>query len=176
MSPQILLTSFNTWRSGQKSNSSDDLVRKFGWKISQDNIHLLRRIPVSFRSAPEQVIDRIEQIQPDIIVNCGMAESRQFLTIESRARRGRAVIKTKVDLNSLVTNLPLTRISHDAGRFVCNSLYYSVLDYVDRHALEIPSIFVHVPILTKQNSVQIVSDFRSIITRIQALALAKDHV
>ncbi|HBB33553.1 MAG TPA: hypothetical protein DDZ80_31480 [Cyanobacteria bacterium UBA8803] len=74
-------------------------------------------------------------------------------------------LKTSVDLETLVADLAVTEISHDAGKFVCEGLYYQVLKYLrDRH-LNINCIFVHVPVLTPHNSPHILSDFHLIIQK-----------
>jgi pyroglutamyl-peptidase len=167
MNHKILLTSFTTWRTDQKSNASDDLLIK----ILQVNpfpqqLHFFRKIPVCFQQAPEQAIAKLNAIQPDVIICCGMAESRNKLTVESQAVHHQGSLTTGVELNSLIAGLTMTEISHDAGRFVCNWLYYSVLKYICDRQLNSQCIFVHVPILTPENVDQVVSDFLLMIQRL----------
>jgi pyroglutamyl-peptidase len=69
------------------------------------------------------------------------------------------------DLEKLVAGLAGTEISHDAGKFVCEGLYYQVLKYLREHKLNISCIFVHVPVLTQDNSLSIVADFQLIIEK-----------
>jgi len=128
MTKKILVTSFDTWLAHQKSNSSDDLLNEILLKgFIYKNLYFLRKLPVDFQLAPEQVIAKINQLQPDVIVCCGMAEARKTLTIESNAKDEGQVIMTTIDLTQLITGLSVTEISNDAGWFVCNHLYYSVL-------------------------------------------------
>ncbi len=167
MTAKILLTSFATWLPHQKTNSSDDLLDKLAQiHPPSPEITYLRQLPVDFHLAPHQVIEKIPQIQPDIIICCGMAESRQNLTIESRATQGENILKTKINLDKLIADLPTTTISHDAGKFVCEALYYGVLKYIQDTKLSADCIFVHVPILTPANEAPILSEFLEIIHRV----------
>ena len=42
------------------------------------------------------------------------------------------------------------KISEDAGRFVCNHLFYGVCDYIKRNNLSTRYGFIHVPYLPEQ--------------------------
>ncbi len=98
-----------------------------------------------------------------------MAESRSQLTIESNANCGDRVLKTQINLQGLLTGLSSVEISDDAGKFVCEGLYYSVLNYIDKYQLNIDCIFVHVPVLTQENLAEIVADFKLIIRKLGGL-------
>ncbi len=205
MNRKILLTSFQTWLPHQKSNASDDLLEV----IAQLNdlsasVTFLRQLPVDIPKASHAAIAKIEELQPDAIICCGMAESRTKLTVEFCATCGQSsyrirlysyclsisrhlklkklqnflpvllaksnqpdsiLIKTSVDLEKLVTELINTEISYEAGKFVCEGLYYEILKYLREHNPNISCIFVHVPVLTPDNSPGIVADFRMIIDK-----------
>jgi len=167
MSKKVLLTSFTTWLPHQKSNSSDDLLHE----VTKNNsfpasLMTLRNLPVDIHQASNLVIQHINQVNPDLIINCGMAEKRKVLTLESQARCENHLIETWVNLEKLTVGLKMTNISHDAGNFVCEGLYYSMLKYLrDRH-LQTPCIFVHVPLLSAQNLPDIKADFSEIIHRL----------
>ncbi len=105
------------------------------------------------------MIATIKKIQPQGIICCGMAEYRGRLTIESSATFERNYLQTKVDLEFLISQLSHTKISHDAGKFVCEGLYYQVLKYLEQSQILTPCIFVHVPVLTPENKRIIVQDF-----------------
>ncbi len=199
MANPILLTSFTTWKAEQTSNSSDDLLEilvQNNWL--PDAHHLLRRVPVDFELAPAQVLAAIARLQPAIVVCCGMAEDRDHVSIETQAVREEAILTTTIECTALLTDLHLTRLSQDAGCFVCNHLYYSVLHYLrtgpipapqtnatpsgrDQYApdranrAEIPvaatshCIFIHIPILLPDNKDLIVTDFLTILHRLQSL-------
>lgn len=170
MSAKILVTTFDTWKSHQKSNSADDLIAQ----IYQQNllpselaasIYLLRKLPVDFQLAPSIVIREVNCLQPDVVICCGMAEKRSLLTVESGATVRGLNLKTKVDINKLVQELTTTKVSHNAGQFVCNALYYEVLEHLnttDKHG-NCHCLFVHVPIFTTTNVQAIAQDFLAIL-------------
>ena len=160
MTAKILLTSFDTWLPHQKSNSSDDLLAKISQiKSLPDSLTFLRKLPVDFQLAPNLAIAQINQLQPNTIICCGMAESRQKLTVESCACCDSDILKTAVNLEPLVADLAITEISHDAGKFVCEALYYRALKHIYDSPIATKCIFVHVPILTDENLDKIVADF-----------------
>ncbi|MBE9161927.1 MULTISPECIES: peptidase C15 [Microcoleaceae] len=167
MNTKILLTSFDTWRSHQQSNSSDDLLANISQIQSlPDSLTFLRKLPVDSQLAANLAIAQINQLQPDIIICCGMAESREKLTVESCACCDADILKTTVNLEQLVADLAVTEISHEAGKYVCEDLYYAVLKHIYDSQISTQCIFVHVPILTPDNTDKIVVDFLSIVNRL----------
>lgn len=173
MMPKILLTSFQTWKPEQPSNASDDLLLAVMQRHPDAHwLHYLRQLPVDFDLAPQQVIHHLQVLQPQAVLCCGMAENRPFLSLEQQGtdRRDRNQIqKTWVNLTDLMQGLPATEISDDAGDFVCNYLYYRVLDHLHTQGTLIPCIFVHVPRLTDRNRFSTLTDFLILLQRVQAL-------
>jgi pyroglutamyl-peptidase len=193
MASKILLTSFQTWLPHQTSNSSDDLLSHIGLlEFPGISLTFLRQLAVDVAIARNFAIAKIEEVLPDAIICCGMAESRSKLTVESQAnyyyrtsvldytslsdiesKSDGVLIKTSVNLEELVAGLAVTGISQDAGKFVCEGLYYQVLNYLRSRHLDIGCIFVHVPILTPDNLPIIVSDFCRIIERMKNLSITE---
>ncbi len=166
MNKTILLTSFDIWQADQRSNSSDDLLKEVKEvDLFPHALTFLRRLPVDVELASFKVIEKIQEVVPDGIICCGMAQSREKLSVEKCARCGENVLETAVDLERLVAQT-VVDISYDCGKFVCEGLYYSVLDYLRQHQVIARCIFVHVPIVTKENSAVIVTDFLLIIQRL----------
>ncbi len=174
MKRRILLTSFDIWLPNQKSNSANDLL------IALEKIHptadyltFVKQMPVDVSLASDRVIQKISQIQPDAIICCGMTEKQCQLSVESNAsstaisstKNHQRVLYTTVNLELLVKDIETVQISHDCGKFVCEGLYYSVLDYLQQNQIKIPCIFVHVPILTEGNMSSILANFLLIIDR-----------
>lgn len=161
---RLLLTSFATWRPDQPSNAADDLVAALQTNAELGNhVIVQRQLPVDFELAPQRVIAAIEQHQPEIIVCCGMAESRLELTIEANGKHQGDQLQTSVHLDRLIAPLASTTISHDAGNYVCNYLYYQVLQYLQAKQLQSQCVFVHVPVLTDLNFHAIYQDFVQIL-------------
>ena len=167
MNRKILLTSFDTWLPHHKSNSSDDLLIEIAkFNSLSYSLTFLRRLPVDISLASHRVLTHIHELQPDGIICCGMAENRRQITVESNANLGGYSIKTSVNLERLIAGLTHTKISHDAGKFVCEGLYYYVLKELRDRSLNIPCIFVHVPLLTHDNSPKTIADFTLIIQKL----------
>lgn len=171
MSTKILLTSFDIWKAHHKSNASDDLLHAI---VKQNllvplkvDITLLRKLPVDFQLASQDVIAKLDGLQPDLVICCGMAERRSRLTVESNGNRQAHVLQTTVDVDRLVEGLAITDVSHDAGAFVCNDLYYSVLQHISDRHLACQCLFVHVPLLNEMNLMPIVKDFLTIVQLLQ---------
>jgi pyroglutamyl-peptidase len=164
MSETILITSFTTWESHQLSNASDDLLELFS-ATSPPSMHFLRRLPVDFQLAPQQIITTFVELQPDVTILCGMAEERDKLHLESSAVLEGRIIQTRVDLKLLSKDLRITEISHDAGRFVCNETYFRVLSHMQENKLRNHCVFVHVPPLTEANGESVLQDFGEIVRR-----------
>lgn len=184
MQKKILLTSFDTWLSEQQSNSADDLLVELA-KIAciSDDLTFLRRLPVDVYLASSLVIAKINQLQPDYVICCGMAASRQNLSVEvvasimsvqttdiSYLNGGKnfreTTLQTIVNVEQLVAGTEAVEISYDCGKFVCEGLYYSVLEYLNQLPIPVPCIFVHVPILNSDNLIGILADFLLIINNL----------
>ncbi len=162
---KILLTSFATWMAHQRSNASDDLIQAILDRGSfHSDCHLIRQLPVDFELAPQQTIAKIKELQPDITICCGMAESRQKLSLESNGKFQSEILRSQLDLENLLESTSMTEISHDAGNFVCNYLYYCILKHLEN--LNQQCVFVHVPVLTTANTELIVQDFLNILDRV----------
>ncbi|MEA5618696.1 peptidase C15 [Cronbergia sp. UHCC 0137] len=183
MQKKILLTSFHTWLSDQQSNSSDDLLLELAKMASvTHDLHFLHRLPVDVALASSQVIAKINQLEPDYIICCGMAASRQQLSVEVIASilsgestdkelidQPEIFLQTTVDIKQLVAGTSAVEISYDCGKFVCNGLYYSVLDYLRQSQSSTPAIFIHVPILHPENLIGMIADFVLMINNLALL-------
>lgn len=130
------------------------------------NLSFLRQLPVDVQLASTQVIEQINAIKPDYIICCGQATSRTQLSVEAGASCGESILHTEVDLEKLVAGIAAIQISHDCGKFVCENLYYSVLDYLSQKQLKARCIFVHVPVLNQENLSEILANFVLIINKL----------
>lgn len=164
----LLITSFATWLPHHTTNAADDLLRRFREREGEKH-HYLRHVPVDFDLAPQQVIAHFEALQPRFLVCCGMAEERDNLCVESRAVLGDDVRQTPLDLEKLIEGLGMTEISHNAGDFVCNTLYHRTLTHLHAKRGEHYALFVHVPRLTGANVEAVTEDFCTLIERLAEL-------
>jgi pyroglutamyl-peptidase len=176
MKPKLLLTSFTTWKPEQSSNSADDLLEILAYQsFAKVDLHLLRQLPVDYDQAPAKIIQQIQQIQPQGVICCGMAEVRSRLNVERQGthRQDRAIRQqTLVNLEELTQGLIATDISDDAGNFVCNHTYYAVLHHLSQTHASVPCLFLHVPVLTTANTSVLVTDAMQIIERLLTVSRA----
>jgi len=171
MPKQLLLTSFDIWEPHHVSNASDDLLVAMEQQrllaCIEAEIKLLRKVPVDFSLAPQQVIAERDALKPDLILCCGMAESQTVLTLESNGKHQidhqLDILWTTIDVDRLVEKMVFTKVSYDAGAFVCNHLYYSVLKHIESHQLRCQCLFVHVPVLNETNLPLILKDFHTLL-------------
>jgi pyroglutamyl-peptidase len=160
---KILLTSFQTWLPHQKSNSSDDLLAQIEKiDLQEKELIFLRNLPVDIKQASYLTIEKIKEIKPNLVICCGMAEKNSHLQLESMAFFENKHYQTKLNLELLTKNLTLTKISNNAGKFVCEGLYFHVLEYLENFE-NTKGLFIHVPILNKDNSPIIIQDFVKIL-------------
>ena len=169
-SASMLITSFVPWLAHQQSNSSDDLVAALQaeGKLPVGSVWL-RQVPVCFDLAPSMVIDQLQRLRPRVVICCGMAENRTLLSVEQQAVAQQAAgaectLQTSVNAQDLLKETTHSEISYDAGRYVCNHLYYRVLAAINASRLDTVAIFVHVPILNDQNTPVMLSDFLKILS------------
>jgi len=167
---RILLTSFQTWLPHQASNAADDLLELLAAQAPPPGLtlHYLRQLPVETAAASAQTLAAIRQQQPDWVICCGMAERRDRLSLESRARCGDRQLLTRVPLAALTAHLAATEISHDAGGFVCEGLYFAVLEDLQRRNSRSRALFLHVPVLTARNQALLLADVQRLLAAIAA--------
>lgn len=163
----ILLTSFATWKAHHRTNSSDELLLEITAMPNRQSLRFVRQLPVNLPVAQEILIAKLQQLRPQLLICCGMAETRRLLTVETQAVVGNKALKSDLDLEKLTAGLPHTILSQDAGRFVCNSVYHAMLNYLNGDSTSCKALFVHVPLLTSENRDPIIGDFRQMLDRLQ---------
>ena len=141
----LLITSFQPWRAHQRSNTSDDLIAALQQKNQLPaNSFWVRNVPVNFETASIRVLSAIQQWHPHTVVCCGMAEKRVQLSLEKFARQGGQTLETGLNLQSLLTGTQLSEVSVDAGAYVCNHLYYQILNAIRTKKSKTQALFIHV--------------------------------
>ena len=151
----ILLTGFEPWGKS-RINPSGEVARALGGHV----------LPVDYEGAERKILRLILAKKPDAILMLGLARRRTRISLEARARnedfcgegpwsRSRRPIRTD-GTAFLETRLPIARLrrrlgeegiaaslSRDAGRFICNHVFYVALE-----AARGPCGFVHLPPFT----------------------------
>ncbi len=145
------------------------LIYGFGpYKQFKDNItqKILRRLPARsgvekvifpVRFQEKQFIDALRKYKPEVILGLGQSSKSRRLKIERRAVNQRRETQREEPRSihpggskRLKTNLRLdggrqTRISYDAGDYVCNYSIYVILDYLRRNRISTRFGFIHIP-------------------------------
>jgi pyroglutamyl-peptidase len=133
-------------------------------------------LPVEFDRSAEILLEKVKQIQPDLVIAFGQAEGRTAINPEKIAinlddaripdnsgDERKDVVIDKNGSDSYVTTLPIemmvdamkragypAEISLSAGTFVCNHIFYKLQKILS--GSNIRSGFVHLPLVTEQSS------------------------
>ena len=171
---KLLITGFDPF-DGASVNPSWEAVKLLPDTIGEYEIHKLQ-IPTVFGLAPRTVLEKAEEIQPDVIISVGQAGTRPAVTPE---RIGINVRDARITDNAgispkdepivpggpdgLFTTLPVkamiaaiqdaglpASVSNTAGTFVCNDVLYSLLHHFS--GTDVRCGFIHVPWLPEQGS------------------------
>lgn len=169
---KLLITGFEPF-DGEKTNPSWEAVRLLPDEINGYGLTKLC-IPVVFGKAAKIVIDKAEELRPDVILCIGQAGGRNAITPELVGINLRNASIPDNDGNSpsdepiypegsaaYFSTLPVRRmaeainsrgitahISYSAGAYVCNDLLYTLLSHFNGASTRVA--FIHVPYSTKQ--------------------------
>ncbi|XP_006004166.1 pyroglutamyl-peptidase 1 isoform X2 [Latimeria chalumnae] len=169
----IVVTGFGPFRQ-HTVNPSWEAVKELKKLGLSNNIELHTiELPVSYKKAKEKVIGIWETLKPQLAVHVGLAPSSKFIVLEqygkNRGYKDRDVcgycpedgccmpdgperIASTINMKSLSRKLSETGIEAiyctDAGRYLCDYVYYISLYHGNRKAA-----FIHVPVLTKSLTV-----------------------
>jgi pyroglutamyl-peptidase len=149
----ILLTGFEPWGTN-RVNPSGEIATELGGHV----------LPVDYERAVRELRRLIRKTRPDALLMLGLASSRTRISLEAVAlnrdhheeegkqrrwrrpirRRGPIALEARLPLDRIFGRLKAARVpvavSHHAGTFVCNHVFYEGLT-----AYSGPCGFVHVP-------------------------------
>ena len=197
----ILVTGFEPF-DGETMNPTEMILNRLPEMIGS---HLIRKtlLPVDFERAPALAVNMYNIFSPDAVLMLGQAGGRSAVTPETTAKNlmnaripdnsgfrpeNQPVIKGGHD--ALYSTLPLEMIlesltalgipcevSDDAGEFVCNALFYRMLNHASR---KIPTGFIHVPFLPEQGhtdkpSMKFEDEYCAVVTAIETISRIIDH-
>ncbi|HFQ5077076.1 TPA: pyroglutamyl-peptidase I [Vibrio vulnificus] len=172
---KILVTGFEPF-GGESLNPSLELVKVLTQK-ERTNIEIIGcQVPVVRHQSISTVIEAIEQHEPELVFMIGQAAGRAAITpervainlddyrIEDNAGHqpvdepiiatGPAAYFSTLPVKAITHALQQAgipcQLSHSAGTFVCNHLFYGIQHYLQ--ARPIRSGFIHIPLLPEQAS------------------------
>jgi pyroglutamyl-peptidase len=168
MSATFLVTGFEPFAE-HRTNSSWAALEHLRSSWSADIVTL--RLPVDHRAAHESLRRALDELTPMAVLCTGLAKGRTF-RMERRARRpvqlereGAAPLcQGRWPWDEMRDALQSAHVevseSFDAGQYVCESTYWSLLAYAGRTTPEPPSepplfaAFLHVPPLSDEHPVE----------------------
>ena len=152
----------------RKANMSMEMARKF---VGRSGVDVLL-LPVSFSRAPRLMSEQLRLVPYDWVIMLGeTSATKDCIRLERVAVNLKDSVGADNDEvvadeepiqpngpNAYFTNVPIkqwcvqlgaegykVKVSNTAGTFVCNCLYYSVLQYIRRHRSPTRAVFVHLP-------------------------------
>ncbi len=173
---RVIVTGFGRFLDNNV-NPTKEVLKSLPKEIDSHQIHPIE-LPVIFDECFDYLRPFIEDIQPDVIIELGLAVGRKGITPERVALNMKDSkgpdnigytpkdVPIKVNgKNAYFSTLPLREIeavltkknipvsiSNTAGLYVCNNIMYHVAHYIDHNNLSIKSGFVHVPISDELNT------------------------
>ncbi|GEN54581.1 pyroglutamyl-peptidase I [Halobacillus faecis] len=130
-----------------------------------------RILPVDYNKSGQEILEHIQDVEPDAVISLGLAAGRYKMTPERIAincnesnekdnegntPEGDRIQKEGPD--GLFSTLPIRRfvedlqargypaeVSNTAGTYLCNHVMYQALYHFHENNLEVPSGFVHIP-------------------------------
>ena len=171
---QALVTGFDPF-GGDEVNPSSLAVGKLKKRIGGIAVHTAQ-LPTSYANSAKVLRAAIEQARPDIVLCVGQAGGRTELCLERvainiqdariRDNDGNQPIDVPVVPDGPAahfTTLPIkacvaamrkaglpAAVSNTAGTFVCNHIFYALMDLAAAHPIPMRGGFLHIPYLPEQ--------------------------
>lgn len=164
----VLVTAFGPF-GGRALNASSLVLLELRKTLPEIRTRIL---PVDAVLAPSRLRQAILQIRPSALIMLGEAGGSTSIRLETTAWNekdfripdiaGRMPAGLPVRAGapaSMASTLPLQNIhdrmesaghpvcfSDDPGRYLCNQLFFTALDFLETNALPIPAGFIHLPL------------------------------
>ena len=172
---KILITGFEPF-DNSPINPSQEVIQRFKFD-SPDFIQLSTcLLPVDAKRGPELLIQKLEDIIPDVVICLGQASGRSAISLEKVAinqldfripdNTGEVIIRKKIITNApdaYFTSLPIDaihkcllstgipcEISYTAGTYLCNQVFFCLMHAIRSKKMDIPAGFIHLPSLPEQ--------------------------
>ncbi|MED1203734.1 pyroglutamyl-peptidase I [Heyndrickxia acidicola] len=172
---RVLLTGFEPF-GGESINPALEAIRELEGTVTEKYEINVWEIPTVFNKSLDVLAKAISETQPDIVICIGQAGGRSAITVERVAinvndaripdNEGRQPIDTPVVEGGPAaywSTLPIkamvevmnergipASVSQTAGTFVCNHLFYGLMDLLASMNNSIKGGFIHIPFLPEQ--------------------------
>jgi pyroglutamyl-peptidase len=164
----ILVTAFGPF-GGRARNASSLVLHELRKSVPGIRTRIL---PVDSVIAPARLRQAILRIRPSALIMLGEAEGSPTIRLETTAwnmkdfnipdiagRKPQGARIRPGAADSMASTLPLAEIrarledqghgvsfSDDPGRYLCNQLFFSAMDFLGENAIPIPAGFIHLPL------------------------------
>ena len=171
---KLLITGFDPF-GGEKINPSWEAVKLLPETIG-DYMLYKQEIPTIFGLAAQRVLEKVGQIQPDVILCIGQAGGRDAVTPEriginirnaripdNAGNQPREEVIAPGGADGIFSTVPVANmasaiqdaglpgnVSNTAGAFVCNDTLYTLLHHFAGTSVRVG--FIHVPYLPEQGT------------------------
>jgi len=171
---KALVTGFDAF-GGDKVNPSALAVRQLKRKLGGVAIHTAV-LPTSYTRSAIALRGAIHEVRPDIVLCVGQAGGRAELCLERVAinvqdarikdndgkqpidrpvvRDGPAAHFATLPIKACVAEMRKAglpaQVSNSAGTFVCNNVFYALMDMAARHPIPMRAGFLHIPYVPEQ--------------------------
>ncbi|CAM4120493.1 pyroglutamyl-peptidase I [Mesobacillus thioparans] len=178
---KVLISGFVPF--GKMSINPTEKLLQEAEKFSIENVEIKTiLLPVNYDECAKELIKKIEGIQPDVVISCGLAAGRTAITPERIGinikdtgsgdpypdNKGNIPTDEAIDdqgPDGLFSTLPNrlieknlkelhipASISNSAGTFICNNTLYAVLNHICKNNLAIKAGFIHFPASTEMSA------------------------
>jgi pyroglutamyl-peptidase len=176
MSLTVLLTGFGPFP-GARFNPTATLPGRLAVRrrpALADVTRIAHVFRTSYAAVDRDLPGLLKKIRPDLVLMFGVATRTDYLRIETRARNARSLLFSDVDgrhlaASAITPGAPSARtgrsphqallaavrakripahLSHSAGRYLCNFIYWRALDAADGNGVPLVQ-FIHVPLVRR---------------------------
>ncbi|WP_226677852.1 pyroglutamyl-peptidase I [Mesobacillus jeotgali] len=179
---KILISGFEPFGK-MKINPTEELLLE-AEKFEIENVEISTiLLPVNYDECAEELIRKMDDFQPDVVISCGLAVGRTAITPERIGinikdtgsgdpypdNKGQIPTDEMIDEDGpdgLFATLPNrlieknlkemdipAAVSNSAGTFICNNTLYAVLNHIRKNNLHIKAGFIHFPASTKMSAI-----------------------
>ncbi len=170
----ILVTGFGPWHIHDENPSGLAALFLNDTKISTYHIIGIE-LPVDFNESVTKMIQSIQLYDPEFILSLGLAANAKNVRLENLAVNmqfdsladhpfqtikrinpdGRLFLQTTLDVKESISAMKKIDIpaiqSYSAGLYICNTLFYQTLSYLQEYSPDVPMGFLHVPQINQMN-------------------------
>lgn len=156
-------------------NPSELIVNQMNGTLIQDFTIVGKVLPIDFEIASEIVQETIDEIQPAIVVCLGLAPGENTIRLEALAiniqydpyvenpfqslkkvdTEGPFLLRSTLNIKDSYSNLKNdnipVKITYSAGWYLCNTVFYDTMYYLDKNKIDIPAGFIHIPQLIEDD-------------------------